>query len=219
METPMIAVAKTRTPVPAAEDTRTPFKVVRHTLMPHFFEKIQGFFDFQNVYLEALSEVKSSAHFVEIGSWYGRSAAFMAVEIINSGKAIKFDAIYTWEGTTPRQGSETTDPNLLKYGTMYPNFLMNVRPVLHAVTPIKLPSLEAVKLYDDRSLDFVFIDAAHDYDNVKKDIIAWKPKVKLGGILAGHDYNKDNSPGLVRAVNECLPNVEFVAPTSWRIRV
>ncbi|HEY3296756.1 MAG TPA: class I SAM-dependent methyltransferase [bacterium] len=187
--------------------------------MPHIFQQIPGFFDFENIYLEAVAEFDGPAHFVEIGSWYGRSAAFMAVEIINSGKAITFDAIDTWEGTWPRQGSESTDPNLVKYGTMYPNFLANVWPVLHALTPIKLPSLEAVKLYPDRSLDFVFIDAAHDYENVKKDIIAWRPKVKPGGILAGHDYNKENSPGLVKAVNECLPTAEFVAPTSWRIRV
>ena len=215
----MIVLAKPPVVAPRAEEKRTPSSTEPQALMAHFYEKIPGFFDFENVYLEALAEFKGSAHFVEIGSWYGRSAAFMAVEIINSGKAIKFDAIDTWEGTWPRQGSEDKDPNLLKYGTMYPNFLMNVRPVLHALTPIKLPSLEAVKLYDDHSLDFVFIDAAHDYENVKKDIIAWKPKVRPGGILAGHDYNQENSPGLVRAVHECLTNVEFVAPTSWRIRV
>jgi hypothetical protein len=187
--------------------------------LAHFYERIPGFFDFQNIYTEMVSTAGTHAHFVEIGSWYGRSAAFMAVEILNSGKDVRFDAIDTWEGTTPRQGSEDKDPNLLKYGTMYPNFLQYVWPVLHALTPIKLPSLEAVKLYADRSLDFVYIDAAHDYANVKADILAWKPKVKPGGILAGHDYNKENSPGLVQAVNECLPNAEFVAPTSWRIRV
>jgi cephalosporin hydroxylase len=187
--------------------------------MRHIYESIQGFFDFANIYSEAVDEVTGPAHFVEIGSWYGRSAAYMAVEIINSGKDIRFDVIDTWEGTWPRQGTEKTDPNLLKYGTMYPNFLTNVWPVIHAMTPIKLPSMEAVKLYPDHSLEFVFIDAAHDYENVKKDIIAWRPKVKPGGILAGHDYNKDACPGLVRAVHETLGTVEFVAPTSWRTRV
>lgn len=37
-------------------------------------------------------------------------------------------------------------------------------------------------------MDFVFIDAAHDYESVKKDINAWLPKVKENGIIAGHDY-------------------------------
>jgi len=204
---------------PRPETDPTTRRVTTPTRMQHIYEQIPGFFDFENIYRDAVQEFGPNAHFVEVGAWYGRSAAFMAVEIINSGKAIKFEVIDTWEGTWPRQGSESTDPNLLKYGTMYPNFLMNVRPVWHALTPIKLPSLEAVKLYDDHSLDFVFIDAAHDYDNVRKDILAWKPKVKPGGILAGHDYSPTDSPALVKAVNVTLGPVEFVPPTSWRIRV
>ena len=37
-------------------------------------------------------------------------------------------------------------------------------------------------------MDFVFLDAAHDYENVKEDILSWYPKVKVGGWLTGHDY-------------------------------
>ena len=52
----------------------------------------------------------------------------------------------------------------------------------------KMTSLEAVKKFKDDSLDFVYIDANHDYSSVKNEIMAFWPKVKKGGVLAGHDY-------------------------------
>ncbi len=54
-------------------------------------------------------------------------------------------------------------------------------------------SLEAVKDFEDESLDFVYIDANHDFDNCMQDVIEWAPKVKKGGIISGHDY--DSVPG------------------------
>jgi len=54
---------------------------------------------------------------------------------------------------------------------------------------IKETSVDAAKLFQDESLDFVYIDAAHDYQNVMLDLKTWFPKVKKGGgVFAGHDY-------------------------------
>lgn len=70
---------------------------------------------------------------------------------------------------------------------------------------IRKTSMDAVKLFDNETLDFVFIDGAHDYEHVKEDIEAWYKKVRVGGIVAGHDYyymkhiHKDS---VIRAVNE-----------------
>ena len=72
-----------------------------------------------------------------------------------------------------------------------------MKPVEGHYTPIKMESVEAAKLYEDESLDFVFIDAAHDYQNVKNDILAWYPKIKIGGKLGGHDYNWGTVRGAV----------------------
>ena len=47
---------------------------------------------------------------------------------------------------------------------------------------------ELIDLFDDESLDFIYIDANHAYDYVKSDIKLWYPKLKKGGIFAGHDY-------------------------------
>jgi hypothetical protein len=49
-------------------------------------------------------------------------------------------------------------------------------------------SVEAAQRVPDRSLDFVYIDARHDYDSVLEDLEAWFPKLRPGGIMAGHDY-------------------------------
>lgn len=52
------------------------------------------------------------------------------------------------------------------------------------------------------SLDFVFIDASHDYESVKKDLLAWEPIVRIGGMVCGHDYHFE---GVRQALGELCP--------------
>lgn len=61
-------------------------------------------------------------------------------------------------------------------------------------TVIKGFSVDVAKQFKDRSLDFVYIDGNHDYPHTVEDIAAWEKKVKVGGIVSGHDYilRKDN---------------------------
>jgi hypothetical protein len=61
-------------------------------------------------------------------------------------------------------------------------------------TVIRKSSVDASKEFEKESLDFVYIDAAHDFDNVMLDLIHWVPKVRKGGIVSGHDYVNYN-PG------------------------
>lgn len=53
---------------------------------------------------------------------------------------------------------------------------------------IRDSSMEAVKMFKDGELDFVYIDAGHDYKSVREDIDAWWPKIKPGGMILGDDY-------------------------------
>jgi predicted O-methyltransferase YrrM len=63
-------------------------------------------------------------------------------------------------------------------------------------------------------VDIVFIDALHDYEHVKQDIALWWPKVRIGGILSGHDFNH-KWPGVERAVAESFDLMHVgVAPDS-----
>jgi hypothetical protein len=51
------------------------------------------------------------------------------------------------------------------------------------------PSLEAVSMFPDNYLDFVYIDGDHRFNSVFADCNAWWKKVRFGGVLCGHDYN------------------------------
>jgi hypothetical protein len=53
---------------------------------------------------------------------------------------------------------------------------------------VRATSEIAADMFNDNSLDFVYIDANHAYDYVVQDIELWYPKVKKGGFICGHDY-------------------------------
>jgi ubiquinone/menaquinone biosynthesis C-methylase UbiE len=173
--------------------------------MEHFYQKIgEDWFTYPNLYKKMVGNNNNGSHFVEVGVWKGRSASFMAVEIINSNKNIKFDCVDTWEGSVEHQNYD-----IISEKKLFDVFSENIEPVSHIINPIRMKSLEAVNLYDDESLDFVFIDASHEYEDVKNDILAWLPKVKEGGFIGGHDYSS-SWDGVVRAVDEIFNNSELV---------
>lgn len=67
-------------------------------------------------------------------------------------------------------------------------------------TLIRQFSVEAAEGFADGSLDFVYLDAAHDLRSVITDIAVWSKKVRPGGILAGHDYAKHRWPNQMHVV-------------------
>lgn len=71
---------------------------------------------------------------------------------------------------------------------------------------IRQTSADAARLFDDGSLDFVYLDAQHHYEAVRDDIAIWYPKIKSGGIIGGHDYLNgiiaDSIFGVKQAVDE-----------------
>ena len=72
---------------------------------------------------------------------------------------------------------------------------------------VKGYSPEISDKFENESLDFVYIDGLHDYESVKKDIAAWWEKIRSGGVLSGHDFNRFKWSGVVRAVEEfCQEN-------------
>ena len=65
---------------------------------------------------------------------------------------------------------------------------------------IRKTSHDALDDFKDGSLDFVYIDGLHDFDNVMFDIMHWARKVKVGGIVSGHDYFYYHGVGVIFAV-------------------
>ncbi len=55
-------------------------------------------------------------------------------------------------------------------------------------TIVRKTSMDAAAGFADRSLDFVYIDGNHQFKYVAGDICEWSKKVKVGGIISGHDY-------------------------------
>lgn len=164
--------------------------------MEHFYYMIgENWFTYKDLYQEMVSKSREESHFVEIGSWKGRSSCFMGVEILNSGKKIKFDCIDTWLGSknTKRLISNLED-------ILYQEFIQNIHPINGIINPIRMTSSKASELYADLSLDFAFIDASHEYEDVMNDLTSWFPKIKNGGIIAGHDY--PNVLEVVQAVHD-----------------
>jgi hypothetical protein len=158
--------------------------------MEHFHENIEGWWGCPediNLYNDAVALAEDDSHFVEVGSWLGKSSTQMAVNIINSCKKIRFDCVDTWEGSNDGAGHEGMD--VIKEGKLFDRFLENIEPVKHVVNAVRIPSVDAAKLYKDKSLDFVFIDGDHSYESVSADLKAWFPKLKDEAIFAGHDFS------------------------------
>lgn len=159
---------------------------IQHYYNDPMFE--QGMFTYPSLYKSMVNRFSDESHFVEVGCWKGQSASFMAVEIHNSRKNIKFDCIDHWCDSWREGDSDPTTDDLESSDSLYQKFLSNTDRVRHIINPIRKTSIDAAKMYDDNSLDFVFIDGDHTYTGCKNDILAWLPKMKHGSVIAGHDY-------------------------------
>jgi len=188
--------------------------------MEHFYKSIRGWFDFQDIYSDAVKNASNDAKFVEIGSWRGQSAAYLAVEIINSGKNISLTCVDTWKGSPEMfipEADAFYDEIISKEGSCYKEFLRNVEPVKNIIETREMTSEDASKLYPDKYFDFVFIDAGHSYEDVILDLKSWLPKVKSGGVIAGHDVQ---CPSVRRAINEVFgTNGYGIGGQSWYVKV
>ena len=63
-------------------------------------------------------------------------------------------------------------------------------------------SADVAATFADETFDIVFVDADHSEASVRRDVAAWRPKVKKGGVLSGHDYGSKNHPGVKIAVDD-----------------
>lgn len=90
---------------------------------------------------------------------------------------------------------------------------------------LRMTSEEASCRFAPNSLDFVYIDGLHEFNDVWNDLNLWYHKVREGGIISGHDYHPEVLPGVVQAVNGFFLNREFQlfftsegVPSWWGIK-
>lgn len=159
----------------------------------------ENWFTFPLTYAHFARSIRDGGCLVEVGSWKGRSSVFMAHELRALGKRVRFVCVDTWEGSP-----ENVDDPWVRGGSLFDLFRRNVAEFDDLITPLRKPSVDAARDFDDGSIDIVFIDACHEYESVKADIAAWLPKVRPGGIIAGHDYAWRGDNPVKRAVLEAF---------------
>jgi hypothetical protein len=116
--------------------------------MEHFYKKIEGWAAFADLYVEAVKGAPTDREstFVEVGSWLGKSAAFMMVEIINSKKPIKFYCVDPWIDGGPDL-RDTEHFQKLPNKNLFETFSANLAPVIDHVRPLRMDSLSAADLF------------------------------------------------------------------------
>ena len=142
---------------------------------------------------------RRKGNLVELGCWMGRTTALM------------LQASKVWEATlTTVDSFSTTQPGIKVPATpaKWRNYLRKAGlepPELLAMT-----TREAAKIYD-REISMLFIDADHAYEEIKRDLEDWTPKIKVGGYLALHDMFFPSVDGVCRAV------VEWWLKSRWAV--
>jgi len=163
---------------------------------PLYTEHYPSFSPSDRVALAALIQrvAKPGCRMAEIGSWLGQGSTQIFLEMLRPHADSSVLFIDTWLGSP----SAAKHQDIVSRFDVFGTFRANVEKAKSPVTSNALvaTSLEAAKIVADNAFDLVFIDADHSYENVRKDIAAWRSKVRPGGILCGHDCETRVTPAL-----------------------
>jgi predicted O-methyltransferase YrrM len=189
--------------------------------MPGHYIKVNnhdifGYSRYTNMYHEMVNIAEDGALFVELGSFLGQSTAAMAAMIKHSNKQIRFDAVDIFELS---EFSDDVHHDIVKEhgGNFLQAFTNNLlkADVLDIVNIVKATSLQAASRYPDRSISYLMIDASHKYQDVCDDIRAWYPKIKMGGIISGDDYDWEE---VNKAVVDTIPKHSVYDGSTWFLK-
>ena len=115
-----------------------------------------------------------------------------------------------WRSFDPASYHDTANVEQSRQDANFETTRQRLAPFGTRASQLRKTSAEAAPDFADASLDFAYIDAQHHYEAVVEDIALWWPKVRPGGILAGHDYLdgmvSGTDFGVKRAVDEFAHN-------------
>lgn len=173
--------------------------------------EIEGWSEDILPYYEARErELPRGARVVEVGVAHGRSALFLAEQLVRHQRDdVELWLVDFWPGSLFRT---MILPQLARDDLGIFVDLMRV---------VRVDGVRGARLFDDRSCDLVFIDSDHTAPGMREHLRAWMPKIAPGGIIAGHDYSATDWPGVVEAVDEYVGGKENVGrPTRsvWEVR-
>lgn len=167
------------------------------------YEDIPGWFNYAPLLHAAVARVPAGGVVVEIGCWLGKSTAYLADLVKTVDRDILFAAVDHGFGSEDKSAGLHADVLAECGGNTAGRLAANLKAcgVVDSVLLIVAPSVRAARLFSDGSVDFAFVDGDHRPESVRADIEAWWPKVKPGGVLAGHDYDH-HWPELKAAVTD-----------------
>jgi predicted O-methyltransferase YrrM len=188
----------------------------RFKKIDHYYHSLEGWFNMEAQYLELLDATPEGGTFVELGCYKGKSTSFIGVEIHKRKRDINFFAVDSFQGAT-----NSTDANEIKayegISEIEESYTYNVSLIGNKIKTIVSLTDEAAQYFEDGSVDVIFVDGGHSYEVVKADILAWLPKMKPNGIMAGHDYNAWE--GVNKAVTEIFGTPHKVENDCWFIYI
>lgn len=154
------------------------------------YQEIEGFLnDVEGYVLMNFAELGPGVgEIVELGSFKGKSTAWLSSGAKRAFRE-KVTAIDHFHGSDEHQsGGFAEDADVRESGSTYPIFMQNLRSrdLDDYVNPVRASSEEAVRGWD-KPIRLLFIDASHEYEEVKRDFELWTPHVIKGGIVALHD--------------------------------
>lgn len=149
---------------------------------------------------------------VEVGSWKGRSTKALAMA--TPGQVFAIDH---WRGSETERSTWQKEAVDLGADAMFDEFCRNLGPEIVAgkLVPLRQDcELVAKTLGVLLRSDFVFIDGAHTYAEVKRDIERWRAVCAPKAILSGHDFSHE---GVARAVHDVLGDVAHAPGSIWYV--
>jgi len=168
------------------------------------------------LFIEIVKNVRPGSKIVEVGSWKGRSSVFAsrAASVVNS----KLYCVDSWEGSF-LEGPDHPTVIQTKESKVFQEFKSNIRRYgCDNFVICRGLSKEVARRWTHGPIDFLFIDASHDYESVREDLEAWIPHLKTGSIICGDDWNQEEMPELKGSVRKAfqdffgtsLPNLGVV---------
>lgn len=185
------------------------------------WQNIDGWFNWRSAQEEAAHWFEDGSCFVEVGTYLGRSLCSLGEVVELSGKSITIVGIDTCRGSGPEgrhqkdyHGAAVAQGGGTFAGALHRNVL--ACGYGETISLIIADSIAASRMFSDQSVDWVHLDARHDYRNLTADIQAWLPKVKPGGWISGDDFDEVKWPDVVKAVGDLLPEAKSWSTLQWR---
>ncbi len=141
----------------------------------------------------------------EIGVWQGDFARTIC-EVTGAH-------LYAVDPWSPQVGYLEVKNKADRLDGAYLAAVANLAPYRHTI--LRMTSLEAAKQVPDRSLDVAYIDGNHLREHVLADIAAWIPKVKVGGVISGHDFKNHAEKRSIQVVDAVQQYTQNHDVPSW----